>query len=681
MKVNLGGKRLGSGDGMTQNLHGYATSWHNLSHAWRSPMCVGTLVPFLVQPLTENGSEMKININDLIRTHPTIGPVFGSYKLQADVFKCPLRLYHRQLHNNKKNVGLNMESVLHPIVHVHPNNPDRTLGNLNQQQINSGSLWAYLGVRGLGTVIAAAPEFVAEELALGHLMYWDIVANYYANLQQESVAYLGTPPTDNLLAVIDSATQGGRNISLEALFTDNTPSNGSTTAVRLLPGIDTVIRGAGLSKTNVVLNVVGGEQTISDLLEAGMIVIELSGNRRTMVISANQIINMLSSSTVPAIRVVPSTGMSANGAEIMVKTCPVANIDTMRENILGAPLNAAFQIYREENQAAGTNLAPYNENFIQHTMPDGSGVKLGAWWPLNGLALKTYQSDRFNNWLNTEWLDGDNGVNEITKITAAVLASDGLSMDVLNLQQKMYMLLNRVAIMDGSYRAWQEAVFAHGAPVDNEIPKYCGGMSAEIVFNEVVSTADSSQLGDSPLGTLGGRGTVENKRGGVISIYADEPSWVMGIISITPRIDYSQGNKWFTRIRNMNQWHKPGLDGIGFQPLITSELAAWSQHPGNFPDITYTSIGKQTAWIEYQTEQNQTYGDFASDNSESYMCLNRIYRPDADGNISNYSTYIDPRDWNKQFAVLDRSATHFWVQLGLGIKVKRISSASQIPNL
>ena len=50
-----------------------------------------------------------------------------------------------------------------------------------------------------------------------------------------------------------------------------------------------------------------------------------------------------------------------------------------------------------------------------------------------GLALKTYQSDIFNNWIDTEWIDGENGINAIT----AVDVSDGkLELDTLILAKK-----------------------------------------------------------------------------------------------------------------------------------------------------------------------------------------------------------------------------------------------------
>ena len=45
-----------------------------------------------------------------------------------------------------------------------------------------------------------------------------------------------------------------------------------------------------------------------------------------------------------------------------------------------------------------------------------------------------------------------------------------------------------------------------------------------------------------------------------------EPSYIIGIIAITPMIDYSQGNDWdMTNIKNMDDFHKPAFDGIGFE--------------------------------------------------------------------------------------------------------------------
>ena len=43
----VGGQRLGSGNKMDVQMHGYERSTHNLSRGFRSSSTVGTLVPFM----------------------------------------------------------------------------------------------------------------------------------------------------------------------------------------------------------------------------------------------------------------------------------------------------------------------------------------------------------------------------------------------------------------------------------------------------------------------------------------------------------------------------------------------------------------------------------------------------------------------------------------------------------
>ena len=135
------------------------------------------------------------------------------------------------------------------------------------------------------------------------------------------------------------------------------------------------------------------------------------------------------------------------------------------------------------------------------------------------LCLKTYNSDLFQNWINTEWVEGVQGVNEISSVDV----SDGkLSMDALNLAQKIYNMLNRVVVSGGTYRDWLETVYTGSNYFERcETPIFEGGTSQEIVFQEVISNAASE---DEPLGTLAGRGVTTNKqRGGHIKIRVTEP--------------------------------------------------------------------------------------------------------------------------------------------------------------
>ena len=182
-------------------------------------------------------------------------------------------------------------------------------------------------------------------------------------------------------------------------------------------------------------------------------------------------------------------------------------------------------------------------------------IKLGrefySSYPQVGLAIKTYQSDIFNNWINTEWIDGENGINAIT----AVDVSDGkLELDTLILAKKVYNMLNRIAISGGTYNDWIETVYTTDYISRSEIPEYQGGMSSEIQFQEVVS---NSATEGEPLGTLAGRGVNVGKKGGDVTIKVTEPCYLIGICSITPRVDYSQGNDFDIMLDNLDQIHKP----------------------------------------------------------------------------------------------------------------------------
>ena len=128
-------------------------------------MGIGSLVPFM-KVLALPGDTINIQLDSKIMTHPTIGPLFGSFKFQADVFTCPIRLYNAMLHNNALGVGLDMKKVKLP-----------KLQTTNAGNTGSASLWNYLGIKNI-----KANEKVNAVPYLGCL---DIFKNYYANKQED----------------------------------------------------------------------------------------------------------------------------------------------------------------------------------------------------------------------------------------------------------------------------------------------------------------------------------------------------------------------------------------------------------------------------------------------------------------------------------------------------------------
>ena len=359
-------------------------------------------------------------------------------------------------------------------------------------------------------------------------------------------------------------------------------------------------------------------------------------------------------------------------------------IDEVREDILGAG----------KNEWTTKNSWPYIRELFERTWGITSASYQGAasafpfpgvqgWAALNsssiqaGLCVKTYQSDIFNNWVNTEWIDGPNGINAVTAIKIDP-ESNSFQLDTLNLAKKVYDMLNRIAVSGGTYQDWIETVYTNDYIERSETPIYEGGMSAELEFQEVIS---QSATQDEPLGTLAGRGKTTGQKGGHIVVKASEPSYLIGIVSLTPRVDYCQGNDFDTTLETLDDIHKPALDAIGFQDRMCETLDWRSIRYNADGSKTNGSIGKQPAWIDYMTNFNKTYGNFAIKDNEAFMVLNRWFESNPKTQEGDYTSYIDPQKYNYIFADTDLNAMNFWVQLGVNIKARRMISAKVIPNL
>lgn len=685
--VTLGGERLGSGNRNKVYLRDYERSTHDLGYIWRSTMASGTLVPFASIVATP-GDTFDINLNVDVMTHPTIGPLFGSYKVQLDMFQIPVRLYQGQLHMNKLNVGLDMSKVKLPTLQLMADNV--TFGKpFEGQQINPSCIFSYLNIRGLGHNVDGNTQVVRNFNGTSFLAYWDIYKQYYSNKQEEigavihnNLVVLNTDDYDLFIDTVGNAQVG-------------IPSTASGTFTKVI------------MRTDSVLKIICGTITSFDEIDLGRILIqykpyatkepryvsvdqlfqEWTYDRATLQIRGTAVNPQYITWAEPVYGyfdwfidnfTVSEQPTAVGDIEPRIKTFPLTNIDLMREKILMDVQNSgAFDIIAED-------IEPYNlpsKNIIV-----GSETLYSKMSNQEGLALKTYQSDLFNNWVSTEWIDGDEGINEITKIDT----SDGnFTINELILNRKIYDMMNRIAVSGGTYDDWLDSVYTHDRNRGMENPMYMGGLIKELVFQEVVSNSESAD-GTQPLGTLAGKGRLgEKHKGGFVKIKTDEPCYIMGIVSLTPRIDYSQGNGWDANLESMNDFHKPALDEIGFQDLITDQMAWWDTGIANDRTVTFKSAGKQPAWINYMTDYNKVYGNFAIESDQAFMVLLRRYEAEAVGmpdtqtvpRIKDLTTYIDPVKYNHIFAYTRRDAQNFWVQIKVDITARRKMSAKVMPNL
>lgn len=674
MKVTIGKNTLGGGKKMMTRLNNYNRSTHDLSHICRTSMAVGTLVPTL-KHLVLPGDTFPIETRCHTLTHPTIGPLFGSFKQQNDFFFCPIRLYNAMLHNNALNIGLDMKKVKFPYVRLVTSNWENEYlegsANTLKKQVHPSSLPAYLGYRALTNQNSEDDRGSIQVLPI--LMYFDIFKNYYAN-KQENAFYQIVAGGDYQYTTNNSG--GGKTFYFNvqskigakwqeiSKISSNPPSLSydipagaqyyigfSLTSDNKINEEDTYIYIGDVTFDSKRYGVIEGY--LSDLLNNGVITraTPTGSNSKGYVINITRAVK--DSHTFLTSKKVQAKSENSNYAKI-----PLTEIDDMREAIL-----AAGKVAYEANTSFINNI------FVTRINPEATNPAKNQYpacaKPLVGLVLKTYQSDINTNWVNTEWIDGETGINAITAIDTS---GGSFTLDTLNLAKKVYTMLNRIAVSDGSYNAWIQTVYTSGGLNHVETPIYLGGSSLEIEFQEVINNSGTE---DQPLGSLAGRGIATNHKGGNIIFKADEPGYIFCITSITPRVDYFQGNDWDLYLETMDDLHKPQLDGIGFQDRLYKHLNA----SANIADLE-KSIGKQPAWIEYMTNVNKTYGNFALIENEGWMCLNRIF-----GGIDTYTTYIFPHLYNNIFADTDITAQNFWVQIGFNTKPRRVMSAKVIPNI
>lgn len=749
IKKTLGGDRIGSEEKMKLWLHDYESSTHDISRVWRSSMAPGVLYPFMAQ-LVEDGDVCEIDLRALARTIPTVGPLFGSFKLQLELYHVMFRLYNGLLHNNAVRIGLNMAQVKFPKLNVATPKTGTKDADVNDW-IEKSSLLHYMKICDVPNTTNGVKKYNAVKF----LGYYDIVKNYHIN-KQEPFAYIiggtqdmggtggaivGVPP-QMMSNIVLGATSGEPDIymsNIKPYFSQyqastfetaySIESDGSTGQVKkgllflsmntggnvaqLTIRIENPKPELNLSKANLIMyqikfslsqSIPGGipgkpEIGGADGIRQGTFRLSqlmMPGSSAKLVMASDnsyaeytinldtyaglefneEVVDVENDSIIIQEMTIPTgwnTLFTTENPPIAtgIASFPIENFDKARWTILkNCGLGDEVRITGVNTTGDNViNYLPYSAIACNDT-PTAQDLQRNK-IPMNGLALKCYLSDIFNNWLDTEVIDGDNGINAITSIAV----TDGeFTIDALNLANRVYNVLNRIAISGGTYEDWREAVFGKKVERRCESPMYIGGASGEVTFEEVVSTGAAE---NDPLGTLAGKGTLSGPlKGGYIRHYCEEAGYIIGIVSLTPRIDYSQGVEWDNELDNFDQLHKPGLDCIGFQNL----MASWMHGRVN----NNVAIGKQPAWIQYQTAVNEAHGDFADENKAMYMTLNRRFEVENIGGvqtIQDATTYIDPSKFNYAFADAAIDSQNFWIQIGIDFRIRRLMSANQIPNL
>lgn len=652
MRKTLGGDRIGSGAKMDVELSGYARSTHSLTTDIATTMSIGTLIP-IHHSLILAGDTREIDVDALLLTHPTEGPLFGSFKLQIDVFKADMRLYIAKLHMNLLETGMDMTDIKLPLIEMYAEKIDWDK-DPNNQQINPSSIFKYLHISGLGDTIDASAPF-RQFNAIPWLMYWDVYKNYYANKQEKKGAVIHTGTSLDIVATITD---------IQILYPPDTTPND--------------LNGGG------VWPAIGSEMYINyegatPILEQ---VIIYTGNFPTTWVLASELYENIDYSNPDQIKLsglfTEHNGKNLYGSGYISGTDPITSEPRVTMFDLSKLDDIKMDILADIKSTSAFKLNTTSPEPFGLALQTGTGT-YAKLFSQEGLAVKTYQSDLFNNWLNTEYIDGVNGVNARSAIQTDV---DGkFTIDNFLIKQKMYDYLNRIAVAGATVDDMMEVTYDVKNKTRSEIPTFEGGASKELIFEQVIS---NSATAEQPLGTIAGRGKTAGHKGGKIRITNDDTqhAYYMVIASLTPRIKYTQGNGWGVNLKTYEDLHKPAFDQIGFQDLITDQMASWDTKTTNTGVLTLKSAGKQPAWINYQTEIDRAFGNFAIQNSEGWMILDRNYDwNETTKSIKDLTTYIDPAKYNGVFAYKSLDAQNIWAQFKIEDKAIRTMSANQIPKM
>ena len=418
MKVNIGKNTLGDNNKMSVELKEYGRSTHDLSYAWRSPMGVGTLVPFM-KLLALPGDTFDIDLDSKVLTHPTVGPLFGQFKMQLDVFTCPIRLYQAQLHNNALNIGLDMKKVKLPKFAQNY----KTLEGVSIQESKKsgkGSLAEYLGLR-----YEPFRDKVNNVNAVPYFAYYDVFKNYYANKQEEFFMLMG----------------GSKIVGEKSTKTDTSDATGVVVSGGQMPA-SAIKLSTDISVTVTVSGVENPTINLPQIIKCKYV---YSTKEYDIRINVNPLNWKLQTSTSNSSTWVCKTGTTIYatasidgkgvGDEIKLKgttnivraeqevantytsTYKLEEIDELREYILK-------QGKKEILIKSNSTEEWLSTSFIKDVLVGTSSLESGEsnlrmpiiQMEMGGLCLKTLQSDIFNNWVNKEWVDGDNGIKAVTDV-------------------------------------------------------------------------------------------------------------------------------------------------------------------------------------------------------------------------------------------------------------------------
>nr|DAP30378.1 MAG TPA: Major capsid protein [Microviridae sp.] len=181
------------------------------------------------------------------------------------------------------------------------------------------------------------------------------------------------------------------------------------------------------------------------------------------------------------------------------------------------------------------------------------------------------------------------------------------------------------------------------------MPEYLGGCTRDIQMNAITQTVETSDSGtyQGALGSQAGNATLFSGSED-ISVFCDEESIVIGVMSVVPMPVYTQTLPKFFLYRDRLDSFSPEFDHIGFQPIKQSEISpvlSWQENRSNLDKV----FGYQRPWYEYVQKLDTASGLFRTQLRN--FLINRVFITAP--LLNSAFTTVDPEEVNDVFSVTE----------------------------
>lgn len=233
-------------------------------------------------------------------------------------------------------------------------------------------------------------------------------------------------------------------------------------------------------------------------------------------------------------------------------------------------------------------------------------------------------------------------------------------LETLRTAWKLQGYLERLMRGGSRFTEWLRSMFGVVSPDARlQRPEFIGSISQNIVFSEVLATANNVDT-ETPVGMMSGHG-ISVGGGDVFKYHAYEHGFILGIMSVLPDTAYQQGvPRGFTRFDPLD-YALPVFANLGEQAVKIKELFVGAPDP----EVVF---GYNPRFSEYKFRNSRISGFFRTNLSTFH--LGRIFQtaPVLDENF----VAADPS--TRIFAVTDLGEDHLFCRV-----VNRVGVTRKLP--